>query len=98
MHPIPTSQHGCTHLILDLRLNQGGTIRYGQQLLSYLLDEPISIVASYQKVKGSAPDLRTVRGPADRPHRFLDSYVKPTIEERLLQRDPILNRAIGNIR
>ncbi|MEO1712066.1 MAG: S41 family peptidase [Bacteroidota bacterium] len=176
-------QSACNHLIIDLRHNQGGAIRYGQQLLSYLMEEPFIIVDSYQKVKGSAPDLRTIRGPGDRPHspqsnrfrdkvtvlinggtfsnsaivcsilqeyqratfmgtnyggshavlaggdksislpnsgiqvniptlRFnlartvdpeipgllLDAYVKPTIEQRLLQQDPVLNRAIGDIR
>ncbi|MEM1220017.1 MAG: S41 family peptidase, partial [Bacteroidota bacterium] len=175
-------QSPCDHLIIDLRHNQGGAIRFGQQLLSYLLDEPFTMVASYQKVKGTAPELRTVRGSADRPHGlqtnrftgkvtvltnggtfsnsaivcsilqehqratfigthyggsptvlaggdksitlpntgiqvniptlrfnlaraidpkapvlFLDTYIRPTIEERLLGQDPVLNRAIGDV-
>ena len=50
------SEKGVEHLVLDMRDNQGGEMGYGVLLLSYLLDEPFSIVEEYFKVGDPAAD------------------------------------------
>ncbi|MCB0707672.1 MAG: hypothetical protein KDC34_20290 [Saprospiraceae bacterium] len=53
-------------LILDLRHNQGGSIRNGRLLLSYLMDKPFQLVEGYNKVaqkEGTETGrLKSVRG------------------------------------
>ena len=60
---------GVENLILDLRNNQGGDTRYGEILLSYVLNDPFRYVEGYRKVgkhPAAAPQDRNkkCKGPA----------------------------------
>lgn len=54
-------QNKAENLIIDLRDNQGGNIKYSIYLLSYLLDKPFKVVNEYQKLKKNK--LKKCNGP-----------------------------------
>lgn len=57
------------HLYLDLRENQGGDIRLGRFLLSYLLESDFSLISGYQRVHRGKPSatqrLKVCKGPQE---------------------------------
>lgn len=65
---------GSEYLILDIRNNQGGAVRYGKILLSHLMNTPFRLVEAYYKVNRSAAAdpgkrIKKCNGPATRTFR-----------------------------
>lgn len=52
------------NLILDLRNNQGGSIKYGAFLLSYLINKDFRVLEHYYKVANSSGQLCSTAGEA----------------------------------